>query len=95
MNNTYFINKTRWLEDVIAKAWRAVVIVARALRTLVEARECPRGLLGEERGLGIPMRFPASAVCTHGSFVRWVVYLRLITSLRTLITIRFCSAFSV
>ena len=92
MNNTYFINKTRWPEDAIAKAWRAVVVVARALRAMLEARECPRGLLGEGRGPGIPMRFPASALCTHGSFFRWAVYLRLVLSLRALITARFRSA---
>ena len=93
MIHTYFINKAFGPEDVIAKAWRAVVIFARALRSMVQARECLGGLFGEGRGPGIPMRLPASAVCTHGSFFSWAVALRLTTSLRNVIMSRFCSAF--
>ena len=66
MIHSRFINKALWLEEAIAKAWRRVVIVARALRSIIQTWECPGGLLGERRGPGIPMRFPASVVCNHG-----------------------------
>ena len=34
MIHTYFINNTRWLEEVIAEAWHEMIIIARALRSL-------------------------------------------------------------
>ena len=66
MIHTYFINNTRWLEEAIANAWHTMVIITRALRGLVEIRECPGGTLGAERGaLGVPMSSPDSAACIH------------------------------